>query len=74
MIIDNDIFPAVLSHTVIPELTNYIEEADPKIPPHLDYLVKVEKSFRHLVLLNGADSFALELRYILDLNMGVLVV
>ena len=66
MIIENYIFPAVLSHTVIPELTNYIEEAYPKRSPHLNYLVKVEKSLRHLVLSNDADSFALVLRYILD--------
>ena len=66
MIIENYIFPAVLSHTAIPKLTNYIEEADPKRSPHLNYLVKVEKSLRHLVLSNDADSFALVLRYILD--------
>ena len=56
------------SNQVISQLNNYIEEADPKIPVHLDYLVKGEKSACSIVVSNDADSFGLILSYLPDLT------
>ena len=39
MIVDNEVISAVNGYEEIPELTNFIDEADPKVPVHLSYLV-----------------------------------
>ena len=48
----------------IEELTNFIEEADSRIIPQVDWLINIKKAKNIVVISNDTDTFALLLYYI----------
>ena len=66
MIEDGELLPAIQANGDphgIPELTQWIEEADDQIIIHVNYSVNVHKIKRQVVLSNDTDTFVLLLRH-----------
>ena len=66
MIEDGELLPAISTKEdqgYIPELTEWVEEADEQIILHVNHSIKHHKIKRHIVLSNDTDSFVLLLRY-----------
>jgi hypothetical protein len=62
---DDKVLAAVASGgEEIPELLNWIEEADARLVVHVEWAVRVKQCGRVVILSNDTDTFALLLRYI----------
>ena len=74
MIVEGECLPAKYCNgKEIPELTNWVEEADSKVVIHVAWAVRVKKCQRVIVLSNDTDTFTLLLYYTPRLKeMGLL--
>ena len=64
MIYEEEMLPSKLfTGEEIPELNNWLEEADSKVIVHVEYAVRVQKCLRVIVLSNDTDTFIFLLYY-----------
>ena len=63
VIVNGELVPAMIGITEIPELNNLIEEADGKLPVHVEYAIRTQKFRRVIVLSNDTDSVMYLLRH-----------
>ncbi|KAH3857313.1 hypothetical protein DPMN_099919 [Dreissena polymorpha] len=61
---DNEALPAIkFGNEAIPELLNWIEEADARVVAHFEWAARIKQCQRVVVMSNDADSFALLLNF-----------
>ncbi|KAH3719442.1 hypothetical protein DPMN_062277 [Dreissena polymorpha] len=61
---DNEALPAItFCNEVIPELLNWIEEADARVVAHVEWAARIKQGQRVLLMSNDTDSFALLLHF-----------
>ena len=63
MIYEGELLAAKNDSGEIPELNNWLEEADSKVIIHVEYALRVQKCTRVIVLSNDTDTFILLLYY-----------
>ena len=63
MIIDGELISARSKSENIPKLDNWLEEADFKVIPHIEYALKVQKCERIIVLSNDTDTAVVILHF-----------
>lgn len=64
IVIDDEVLPAkAAGGEEIPDLLNWIEEADARLLVHVDWAVRVKQCKRAVIVSNDTDTFALLLHY-----------
>ena len=63
VVVNGELVPAMMGITEIPSLNNLIEEADGKLPVHVEYVIKTQKLRLIVVLSNDTDSVMYLLRH-----------